>query len=275
MRWIVRIPVSIVIIGTLGCSPSHPTRPTEATAADTQQRAAGLTVTEGHIASAIRSSAAIDGFRVHPDPDVNGVIHVFEGENVAVNAADIASRPPASQSYLVVNWGDGANQRVGCGPCRLEHGYRAGRYTLQTTADDLQPTTPSGSSTNRSISLVVEVSRQREPTPRESTPLETNHSLFTRFGFEPSTIGVGGSGLLFLPIYPPPPRFRTLTYASPLPDCTPLFAVNPLSFRTPVVVPEAIGVQFTANLPGTCTVRVFGTDATGAYFSETATLTIQ
>jgi hypothetical protein len=253
MRWIVRIPVSIVIIATLGCSPSGSTRPSQVAAADTQQRANWLAATRGHVASAgLRSSAVIDGFRVHPDPDDNGVIHVFEGENVVVNATDIASRPPAPQSYLVVNWGDGPNQRVGCGPCRQDHGYVAGRYTLVASLD--------GTAADWSISLVVEVTRQREP---------KHPSLFTRFGFEPSTIGVGDFGVVYLPI-PPPPGI-TITDI-PFPTCTPLDAVF---FGGPVFLPDAIGVEFFANEPGTCTVTVFGTDATGEPFAESSTVTVQ
>ena len=125
MRWIVRIPVSIVLIAALGCSPAASTRPTE-TATGAARLPAWLTVATGRGAAALRSSAVIDGFRVHPDPGDDGVIHVFDDENVVVNGADIKADPPA-QSYLVVNWGDGPNQRVGCGPCRQDHGYAPGQ----------------------------------------------------------------------------------------------------------------------------------------------------
>src|SRR5215470_485323 len=46
------------------------------------------------VSSRATSTAVIDGFRVHPDPDGDGLIHVVEGDGVVVNAADIASQPP-------------------------------------------------------------------------------------------------------------------------------------------------------------------------------------
>jgi hypothetical protein len=180
---------------------------------------------------------------------------------VVVNAADVASRPPAPETYLIVKWdADGPNERVGCGPCRLEHGYSAGRYTLTATADDLQPATAVPSGTNRSISLIVEVSPQREP----------KHSLFEAFGFVPNTLSVGDGGMIVLPL-PPPPGI-TIT-SIPFPNCTPLgiFAIT----GPPVAVPSGIGVPITAIAPGTCTVTILGTDSGGAPFSESSTLTIQ
>ena len=104
----IRIPVSMVILATVGCAPS-PSRPTAATSDYAARVAAGpwsrikgsgLSASRG-----VKAAAVINGFRVHPDPGDDGVIRVREGENVVVNATDIASRPPAPPSYLVVNWG--------------------------------------------------------------------------------------------------------------------------------------------------------------------------
>jgi hypothetical protein len=208
----------------------------------------------------VSSTASIDGFRVHPDPGDDGVIRVLEGQNVVINATDIASRPPAPQSYLIVNWGDNGlnNQRIGCGPCRLEHGYGAGRYALVATADDLQPATPAGAITNRSISLVVEVSAQREA--RGIAPIQP-------FAFVPSDIAIGDTAFLTLPFFLP--DGVTLTGLSD--DCSPVNAAT-IGFFVPA--PPIVAIPFTGNVAGTCTFSVAGTDAAGTPFSETTTLTI-
>jgi len=213
----------------------------------------------------VASTAVIDGFRVHPDPGDDGVIRVLEGQNVVINAADIASRPPAPQSYLIVKWGDNGlnNQRVGCGPCRLEHGYGAGRYTLEATADDLQPTAQARSSANRSISIVVEVSAQREKKPEFV-------SRFATYGFIPSSLSVQGSGLLALP-FPPPPG---ITISFVFIDCNPPGIFVPDFITPPTLLPSALGLPFTATAAGTCTATLNGVDANGP-FTETSTLTVQ
>ena len=151
-----------------------------------------LAVSSGQAGPAgLRSSAVIDGFRVHPDPGDDGVIRVSEDENVVVNATDIAARPPAPQSYLVVNWGDGPNQRVGCGPCRQDHGYARGRYTLQASVD--------GTASDRSISVAVEVSPSRGEKPnRGKGPIQP-------FELGASDIAVGETMFLVVPIALPPP----------------------------------------------------------------------
>lgn len=249
---------AVVAVSSVRCGGAL--SPTASDTTPAARAAAAWAMVKIGTSGGVASTAVIDGFRVHPDPGDDGVIHVLEGQNVVINATDIASRPPAPQSYLIVNWGEGSNQRVGCGPCRLEHAYGAGRYTLVATADDLLPATPAGASTNRSISLVVEVSTQREP----------KHSLFEAFGFVPSTLSVGDSGIIILPI-PPPPGI-TIT-ALPFPSCAPLgiFAI----IGPPLVVPSGIGVPIIAIAPGTCTVTISGTDSGEAPFSESSTLTIQ
>jgi hypothetical protein len=148
------IPLLVVTMAAVGCAGSSPTNPAEPATSRTASRATWLSVASPRAATGgPRSTAVIDGFRVHPDPGDDGVIRVFDDENVVVNATDIASRPPDPQSYLVVNWGDGPNQRVGCGPCRQDHPYAAGRYTLVASLD--------GTASGRSISVPVEVSRAR------------------------------------------------------------------------------------------------------------------
>jgi hypothetical protein len=252
----------VVAVSSLRCggAPSPTASDTTPAARPDRVAAAWSIVRIGTGGSSVASTAVIDGFRVHPDPGDDGVIRVFEGQNVVINATDIASRPPAPQSYLIVNWGDNGlnNQRVGCGPCRLEHGYGAGRYTLVATADDLQPATPAGAITNRSISLVVEVSAQREA--RGIAPIQP-------FAFVPSDIAIGDTAFLTLPFFLP--DGVTLTGLSN--DCSPVNAAT-IGFFSPA--PPIVAIPFTGNVAGTCTFSVAGTDAAGTPFSQTTTLTI-
>jgi len=115
MRGILRVPVLIAVAAALGCSPSAPTRSSQTVKGDAQLPS-WLTLAAGRGSGGLTSSAVINGFRVHPDPGDDGVIRVFTDESVVVNATDIKAEPSAPPSYLVVNWGDGPNQRVGCGP---------------------------------------------------------------------------------------------------------------------------------------------------------------
>jgi hypothetical protein len=258
LRLALAVPVAIVAIVSVGCGSSGRT-PSSATSAGPGAAAPWWLATNStsNASGAATSSAVVNGFRVHPDPGDDGVIRAFEGENVVVNAADLASRPPAPESYLIVNWGDGPNQRVGCGPCRLEHGYSAGRYTLVATADDLQPTTAVPSSTNRSISLVVEVSPQREII----APIQP-------FEFVPRHIGVGETAFLRIPFFLP--VGVTLTSFS-FPSCSPS---NAAIQGPPVFLFPIFELPFTGNVPGTCTFSVSGTDGAGTPFKQTANLTI-
>jgi len=248
--------VAVVAMVSVGCGSSAVT-PSSATSAGGSAAAPWWLAmnSSSKTSGALTSSAVVDGFRVHPDPGDDGVIHAFEGESVVVNAADVASRPPAPQSYLIVNWGDGPNERVGCGPCRLEHGYGAGRYTLVATADDLQPATTGPSSTNRSISLVVEVSPQREIV----APIQP-------FEFVPRDIGVGETALLRIPFFLPP----GVTVTSVSLDCSPFNAVI-IGFAP--FSPPIVELPFTGIVPGTCTFAASG-DASGTPFKQKTTLTI-
>jgi hypothetical protein len=199
----------------------------------------------------------IDGFRVHPDPGEDGVIHVFDDESVVVNATDIASRPPAAQSYLVVNWGDGPNQRVGCGPCRQDHGYGPGRYTLVASLD--------GTGSDRSISVPVQVSARGPRRVSSEGPIQP-------FELTNADIAVGETTYLLLPLVPPP------TVVLPVflfpPDCSPAGAAD-LDFASPPLLnPPTIGLPLIGVLPGTCTIRVSGNLVGGSPFTQSVTFTV-
>jgi len=269
-----RIPLSIAIIAVVGCSGSIPTVPSGPAA---PAAAAGMpdastfwakVQMDPPVAPAdLSGTAVVNGFRVHPDPDEDGVIHVFSDESVAVNATDIAARPPAEQSYLVMNWGDGPNQRVGCGPCRQDHQYAPGRYRLTASADNIA--TEAGGENSRSISLEVQVFARREKPAAPQVPAFVSH--FQSYGFMPTTVTVGSDFLLVLPLVYPPgvtPRFPFFTLT-----CTPVLAAIP-RLVPPVPFPGGFGGTLRARRAGTCVSTVYGTDANGP-FTETSTVTIQ
>jgi hypothetical protein len=198
----------------------------------------------------------VNGFRVHPDPDEDGVIHVVSGgERVVVNGSDIASAGPDAQSYLVVNWGDGPNQRVGCGPCRADHDYAPGRYTLVASMDGTG---------DRSISIEVQVSAPREKNVAPPPP------RFETFGFVPETLAFHGTGFLVTPF--PLPAGVTVTGLNL--SCRPLLTILPNLLSPPQAFPGGLGIPVFANRRGTCTFTISGSDANGPY-TQTSTLTVQ
>jgi hypothetical protein len=260
MHLAIRIPVAMVVLAAVGCAPSTPAGPTAAPTATSgyaAQLAAGpwAKLKAGGppaAAAGVKAEAVIDGFRVHPDPGDDGVIRVVEGENVTVNASDIASPPPAPQSFLVVNWGDGGNQRVGCGPCRMDHSYAPGRYTLVASADGLPG--------DRSITLTVDVR------PGRRAP----NTRFQYWGFlDGEQLHIGDPGRIFLPLEEPPGV--TLLAFDVL--CSPSYDVLAPNGFVEIHPPEYVAFPFVAAAPGTCTLYIFGEDANGP-FTETSTLTI-
>jgi hypothetical protein len=261
MHLTVRMPVTMLVLAAVGCAPSSPSRPTEATTSSYSAMVArdpwGMLRAGSAMSAApgVKTAAVIDGFRVHPDPGDDGVIRVVEGESVSVNASDIASRPPAPQSFLVVKWGDGpANQRVGCGPCRMDHSYAAGRYTLVASADGLPG--------DRSITLDVEV----RPGKRD------RNTRFQYFGFDPEQLSVGGTGRILFP-FPPPGLTQFLpTLLCEQAGVPTFFLIQPNGIPE-FVPPDHLVLPFIATGAGTCTFSIFGEDADGT-FTETSTLTI-
>src|SRR5262249_7019589 len=160
-------------------------------------------------------------------------------DSVVVNASDLASRPPDSPSYLTVNWGDGPNQRIGCGPCRADHLYASGRYTLQATADDIASSSQARSSASRSITLQVQVTPVRD----------RKRSRFAAFGFYQHDFNVGDSVLVVLPF--PPPAGVTINFV--FFQCQPFNTLFPDFANPPGPVAGGIGFYFTATAPGGCT----------------------
>jgi len=259
MRWILRGPISVVVVAAIGCSPSAPTRPSE-TVMYGVQLPSWITVAAGPGSDGVRSSAVINGFRVHPDPGDDGVIRVFTDENVVVNATDIKAPPSEPQSYLVVNWGDGPNQRVGCGPCRQDHAYAPGSYTLVASVD--------GTPANPSISVRVQVS------PRGGKPPGGVHAdgPIQPFDLTHGDIGVGELTYFVIPLSLPPTV--SSAFLSLLPTCSPSGAAT-LDFSSlPIFTPPTIAFPYKGVTPGTCTLTVTGTLVGGIPFSQSLTFSV-
>ena len=221
-----------------------------------------ITVGAGPGSDGVRSSAVINGFRVHPDPGDDGVIRVFTDENVVVNATDIKAPPSEPQSYLVVNWGDGPNQRVGCGPCRADHSYAPGRYTLVASADNLQPS--AGSGTDRSISVVVQVSPARE----HGRSISADGPVHP-FSLSSDDIAVGETMFFQIPASQPP----GVTFPVGGLFCTPADAAFLDEGNAVLVGPAVEAIPVVGVAPGTCTLSLSGL-FNGDPFTQSLTFTV-
>lgn len=135
------------LVVSVGCAGS-PSGPSEI-AAPAASTASGSTV----------AAQTLEGsFRIKPAPNANGVIIVDAGEELIVNANDDLAANPNATLHLIVNWGDGPNERIGCGPCRLEHAYRrGGLFEMEATIDDGLPAGQASAFTTVSRRFRVEV----------------------------------------------------------------------------------------------------------------------
>jgi hypothetical protein len=75
-------------------------------------------------------------FRTIPPADADQVIRVFMDEAVVINGARFSPADPNDELKVEVEWGDGQRSTSGCGPCRVDHVYRPGRYELTATIHD-------------------------------------------------------------------------------------------------------------------------------------------
>jgi hypothetical protein len=214
--------------------------------------------------SRAQADAVVNGFRVHPDPGDNSVVQIVEGDPLVINAAGLASVPPAPQTYLIVNWGDDGNERTGCGSCRLVHRYVPGRYTVVATTDDLQPQTPGTAPTGRSITLTVDVA----PAVVPAGALHRSVSPFAGFGFQPPFVRFPGGGVIFIPTIP-----DDITIDSSALACFPLGAISVAP--TPTPVPGGLTLAFSpAAIFGNCTATINSHDAAGDVFHDVSFLHI-
>jgi hypothetical protein len=75
-------------------------------------------------------------FYVSPRPDAASQVHIEEGDTVEVNAAQIRD-DTGDGLILTVDWGDGTQETVACGPCRARHTFAAGGlYSLKAVIAD-------------------------------------------------------------------------------------------------------------------------------------------
>jgi hypothetical protein len=88
-------------------------------------------------ATARRTARTFHGqFYVTPRPDAAGQVHIEEGDTVEVNAAQIRD-DTGEGLMLTVDWGDGTQETVACGPCRAQHTFAAGGlYSLKAVIAD-------------------------------------------------------------------------------------------------------------------------------------------
>jgi len=133
-------------------------------------------------ASSVRAAGTpVGSFRTTPAADDNQVIRVFLGDLVTINGARFTPSNPDDELKLEVEWGDGQRSVNGCGPCRVEHVYPAGRYELVATVHDRR-FVDRGSVTQQ---FTVFVSGPAEPI---STPASTTncHSIAAATGACPT-----------------------------------------------------------------------------------------
>jgi hypothetical protein len=137
-----RVALSALVL-SVGCSGS-PEAPSAVPAQPVIRYAGGSVAVTAGSGRGVSAQALEGNFRTKPAPNANGVIVVGAGEKLIVNANDERAANPGETLTLIVNWGDGPNDRVPCGPCRLEHAYRAGGlYDMEASIDNGKGTTAS------------------------------------------------------------------------------------------------------------------------------------
>jgi hypothetical protein len=114
-------------------------------------------------------------FRTTPPADSDQVIRVFMTDVVVVNGARFTPADSGDELKVEVEWGDGQRSNVNCGPCRVDHVYRPGRYELTATIHD-RHLDDRGSVTE---TFTVFVQGPAEP-PAGPTPLPPNCHTITK-----------------------------------------------------------------------------------------------
>jgi hypothetical protein len=141
------VPALLLAAATVGCSSE--TNPVPA-AANARPDSSGDTFvvrpTGGHeimlqpieLSDApVRAQTPPTGaFRTIPPADADQVIRAFVDDVVVINGARFNPANPDDELKVEVEWGDGQRSVGGCGPCRVDHVYRVGRYELTATVHD-------------------------------------------------------------------------------------------------------------------------------------------
>jgi len=181
------VPSLLLAAATIGCSPEPNPGPAATSArpessGDTfvARPAEGLEILlrpdDGHDTLVRIETAPAGAFRTTPPADSEQVIRVFVTDPVVINGARFSPANPDDELKVEVEWGDGQRSVNGCGPCRVDHVYRAGRYDLTATIHDRRAV-DRGSVTE---TFTVIVQGPAEPGPTGPTPLPPSCHTITK-----------------------------------------------------------------------------------------------
>jgi hypothetical protein len=98
---------------------------------------------------------------------------------VVINGADFSPANPDDDLKLEVEWGDGQRSNTSCGPCRVDHVYRPGRYDLTATIHDRR-LADRGSATQTFTAIVQGPAEPPPGAPPAPTPLPANCHTITK-----------------------------------------------------------------------------------------------
>lgn len=139
-------PALLLAAATLCCSPDMKPGPAGTAAGPDSSGETLVVQPAGHeiqlqpiheSAHAVRAAAPPTGaFQTTPAADGEQVIHVAMDEVVVINGARFSPANADDELKIEVEWGDGQQSTSGCGPCRVDHVYRPGRYELTATIHD-------------------------------------------------------------------------------------------------------------------------------------------
>jgi len=140
------VPSLLLAAATLSCSPDMKPGPAGTTVGSDPSGETLVVQPAGHEIrlqpihehdSMMRAAAPPTGvFQTTPPADGDQVVHVSMDEVVVINGARFSPADPNDDLKVEVEWGDGQRSTSGCGPCRVDHVYRPGRYELTATIHD-------------------------------------------------------------------------------------------------------------------------------------------
>jgi hypothetical protein len=138
---------SLLLAATLGCSPESNPAPSATSAkpessgdpvvvrlADTHE--IWLRPVAGRGALVRAATPPTGAFQTTPPADGEQVIRGFMDDVVVISGARFSPANPDDDLKVEVEWGDGQKSTSGCGPCRVNHVYRPGRYELTAIIHD-------------------------------------------------------------------------------------------------------------------------------------------
>jgi hypothetical protein len=141
------VPSLLLAVATLSCSPQmNPGPSATADAPESSGETFTVRTAAGHEISlqpiharetVVRAATPPSGaFQTTPPASGDQVIRVLMDDVVGINGARFSPANPDDELKIEVEWGDGQSSVSGCGPCRVDHVYRPGRYDLTVTIHD-------------------------------------------------------------------------------------------------------------------------------------------